>query len=344
MDAVTAVVTDPIYLQHDLPPHPENAERLRRIAQAIDAAGLAPRLRTLPPRPATLDELLAVHSASMIERVRRVAEVGGGFLDADTYVSPGSYDAALAAAGGTLVAVEAVLSGAAANAFALVRPPGHHATPSRSMGFCLFNNLAVAARAATTSGAVRRVFVADFDVHHGNGTQEATEADPAVFYFSMHQVPLFPGTGHWSETGRELGAGTVLNVPLPPGTGDAEVQQVIRELVWPLAQRFAPDLLLVSAGYDGHWRERLASLNLSLTGYAWLQRELVAMAAQLCGGRIVFALEGGYDLDVLAGGVLNALYAMLGDETVVDSLGPAPAAGHPIDDLIGRLRALHGLV
>jgi acetoin utilization deacetylase AcuC-like enzyme len=343
MDATTAIVTAPIYLEHDMPQHPENAGRLRRIWQAIAAAGLNERLSHLAPRPASPAELQAVHCASMVERVQRVAEAGGGFLDPDTYVSPCSYEAARAAAGGTIAAVEAVLSGAARNAFALVRPPGHHATPSRSMGFCLVNNVAVAAKAAQSSGKARRILIFDFDVHHGNGTQEAFETDPDVFYCSLHQYPHYPGTGHWSETGRDKGTGTVLNVPLPPGAGDDQVREVVDALLWPAAERFAPDLLLVSAGYDAHWSDQLAQLNVTLTGNAWLQRELVALAASLCDERVVFALEGGYQLDVLAEGVLNGLYALLGEATTIDSLGPPRAPQQPIGDLVARLRSLHRL-
>ena len=247
------------------------------------------------------------------------------------------------AAGGVVRAVEAVLAGEVANGFALVRPPGHHATATRAMGFCLFNNVAVAARAALAEGQAERVFIADFDVHHGNGTQDTFADDPAVFYFSTHQYPYYPGTGHWSETGNGAGAGTLLNVPLPPGVGDAGYAQVYAELVWPLAERFRPDLVLVSAGYDAHWRDPLAQMNLSLTGYAWLQQELVRLAGQLCGGRIVFTLEGGYELDVLACGVLNGFYRLLGEDTIADPFGPSRRPERPVDALIARLKKVHGL-
>ncbi|RLC89616.1 MAG: histone deacetylase, partial [Chloroflexi bacterium] len=256
---------------------------------------------------------------------------------------PRSFDAALMAAGGVVRAVEAVLTGEVANGFALVRPPGHHATATRAMGFCLFNNVAVAARAALTGGQVERVLIADFDVHHGNGTQDTFAADPAVFYFSSHQYPYYPGSGNWNETGNGPGEGTLLNVPLPAGVGDAGYAQVFAELVWPLAERFRPDLILVSAGYDAHWSDPLAMMNLSLTGYAWLGRELVRMAEQLCAGKIVFTLEGGYQLDVLAYGVLNAFYAMLGEETIADPLGPSSRSERSIETLIAKLKQVHGL-
>ncbi len=339
----TVYVYDPIYLEHDLPSHPENARRLKRILDTLEDEGMLARLRLLEPRPATAEELQRVHTPEHIERVRRVAQAGGGYLDPDTYVSPRSFDAALMAAGGVVRAVEAVLAGQIANGFALVRPPGHHATPTRAMGFCLFNNVAVAARAALAGGQAERVFIADFDVHHGNGTQDIFAADPAVFYFSTHQYPYYPGSGHWSETGNGAGAGTVLNVPLPPGVGDAGYAQIYTELVWPLAERFRPDLILVSAGYDAHWSDPLAQMNLSLTGYAHLQQELVRMAGQLCDGRIVFTLEGGYELDVLACGVLNAFYRLLGKDTIADPIGPSHHPERPVDALIARLKKVHGL-
>ncbi|MBL7065428.1 MAG: histone deacetylase [Anaerolineae bacterium] len=339
----TAYVYDPIYLEHDLPSHPENARRLKRILSALEDEGMLARLRALEPRPATAGELRRVHTREYIERVRRKAQAGGGYLDPDTYVSPRSFDAAVMAAGGVVRVVEAVLAGEVANGFALVRPPGHHATATQAMGFCLFNNVAVAARAVLSREGVERVFIADFDVHHGNGTQDAFADDPAVFYFSTHQYPHYPGTGFWSETGYGAGEGTVLNVPLPPGVGDAGYAQVFAELVWPLAERFQPDLILVSAGYDAHWSDPLAHMNLSLTGYTWLERELVRIAEQLCDGQIVFTLEGGYQLDVLACGVLNAFYVMLGEDTIADPLGPSPRPERPVDALVARLREVHGL-
>jgi acetoin utilization deacetylase AcuC-like enzyme len=339
----TAYVYDPIYLEHDLPSHPENAQRLKQIMGTLEEAGMLAHLRPLEPRPATAEELERVHTPAHIERVQRVAQAGGGYLDPDTYVAPRSFDAALMAAGGLLRAVEAVLAGEVANGFALVRPPGHHATATRGMGFCLFNNVAVAARAALTKEDVARVFIVDFDVHHGNGTQDAFADDPAVFYVSTHQYPHYPGTGHWRETGSGAGAGTVLNVPLPAGVGDAGYAQIFVELVWPLAERFCPDLILVSAGYDAHWSDPLAQMTLSLTGYAWLGQELVRMAEQLCDGRIVFTLEGGYQLDVLACGVLNGFYAMRGEESIADPIGPSPYPERPVDALVARLKEVHSL-
>ena len=339
----TAYVYHPIYLEHNQPSHPENARRLERILNVLEEKGVLERLMLLEPRPATQEELLRAHTAQHIESVRQVAERGGGHMDADTYVSPRSFEAAKMAAGGLIRAVEAVLAGDVANAFALVRPPGHHATPSRAMGFCLFNNIAIAARTALSIDGIKRVFIADFDVHHGNGTQDIFADDPDVFYFSTHQYPYYPGTGATHEIGRGAGEGTVLNVPLPIGVGNRGYARIFRELVWPLTGRFDPDLILVSAGYDGHWDDPLASMNLSVTGYATLERALIEMADQLCDGRVIFTLEGGYHLNALAYGVLNAFYALLGEDDVVDPLGPSPRSEPSIDALIEELKGLHNL-
>ncbi len=338
----TGYVYHPVYLEHNQPGHPENARRLERIMAALRDVGMLERLTPIEARPATEEELARVHTPGYIAYVRRIAERGGGHLDADTYMNARSYEAAVMAAGGLLALVEAVLEGRVRNGFALVRPPGHHALPDRGMGFCLFNNVAVAARHAQTFPGIRRVFIADIDVHHGNGTQAVFEADPTVFYFSTHEYPYYPGTGHWSEAGIGEGEGSILNVPLPAGVGDQGYLRVYEELLWPLVRRFRPDLILVSAGYDSHWQDPLAMMQLSLGGYARIARELVAMAEELCGGRIVFTLEGGYHLDVLAHGVLNAFYALLGEETVSDPFGPPfPASEPDIGPLLARLKERH---
>jgi len=341
--AETAYVYHPIYLEHNRPGHPENARRLERILDTLREQGMLDRLQPLEPRPATREELLRVHTEPHIEHVREVAQRGGGHLDPDTYVSPRSFEAALMAAGGVTRAVEGVLSGKIANAFALVRPPGHHATAGRAMGFCLFNNVAIAARAALAREGIERVFIADFDVHHGNGTADLFASDPNVFYFSTHQYPYYPGTGAKEDRGSGAGAGTALNVPLPTNVGDDGYARILQALVWPLVERFNPDLMLVSAGYDAHWNDPLAHMALSLAGYAATAQTLVSMADRWCDGRLVFTLEGGYQLDALAYGVLNAFYALLGEDTVIDPLGPSPRPERPIDALIEDLKDLHQL-
>ncbi len=339
----TAYVYHPVYLEHNQPGHPENARRLECVLRTLEQEDILGSLTLVEPRPASEHELLSVHTPQHIENVRRVADQGGGHMDPDTYVSPRSYEAAVMAAGGLIQAVNQVMQGELRNGFALIRPPGHHATATRAMGFCLFNNIAVAARSALEHEGVERVLIVDFDVHHGNGTQDIFGDDPDVFYFSTHQYPYYPGTGAKTEIGSGAGQGTVLNVPLPPGVGDNGYARVIEELVWPLAERLGPSLILVSAGYDGHWDDPLAHMSLSLTGYAGLQRQLVSLADHLCDGRILFTLEGGYHLKALAYGVLNGFLALRGEDIVVDPLGPAPHSERPIDALIAELKDLHRL-
>ncbi len=339
----TAYVYHPLYLEHKFPGHPERPARLQSAMELLQAEQVLARLAALEPTFATEDEIEWVHSQGHRQRVQQVAARGGGHLDPDTYVNRRSYDIALLAAGGVNEAVRAVLRGDADNGFCLVRPPGHHATPDRSMGFCLFNNVAIGARVAQKEFGLERVMIVDFDVHHGNGTQQIFERDASVLYFSTHQYPYYPGTGHWRETGQREGQGTTVNVPLPAGVGDAGFEKVFREILWPVAQRFRPQLLLVSAGFDAHWNDPLAFMLLSLTGYARLARELCQIAQAVCNGRIVFVLEGGYHLDVLAHGVLNAFYALIGDETTSDPLGPSPTPEEPIDGLVAELRRVHHL-
>jgi acetoin utilization deacetylase AcuC-like enzyme len=236
----TAYVYDPLYLKHDEPTHPENSRRLEQTMQHLQEVGLLERLQSLEARDASVEEIAAVHRPSYIEEIHAASEGRQGWLDADTYVGFHSYAAALRAAGGLLQAVEAVYQGNVNNAFALVRPPGHHAVASRAMGFCLFNNVAIATRYALREFKLERVLIVDFDLHHGNGTQDAFYAEPTVLYFSTHQYPYYPGTGHYQETGRGAGVGYTVNVPLPAGVGDAGYARVFAEILVPVARRYKP--------------------------------------------------------------------------------------------------------
>ena len=337
------LVYDPIYLEHDTGTHPENPRRLKAIMQLLEKEGILSRLTMLSPRKATTDELALVHAREHIQHVEAVAAAGDGWLDPDTPVSPRSYEVALYAAGGVLRGLDAVMSKEVDAAFCLVRPPGHHASFWHAAGFCLFNNLAIAAKYALAH-FVRRVLIVDFDVHHGNGTQDLFYTEPNVLYFSTHQVPLYPGTGSIYERGAREGEGASVNVPLPPGCGDAEYLQAFQEVLLPAAKRFVPELVLVSAGYDGHWRDSIASMALSVTGFARMTKMLKEMAQDMCQGRLLFTLEGGYDLDALASSVGATLRVLLGDSEVPDPLGPPPKYHPPsISPLLGIIKEKNGL-
>ncbi|MDY7039419.1 MAG: histone deacetylase [Chloroflexota bacterium] len=339
----TGYVYEPIYLEHTLSGHPENRERLVAIMDLLQETGTLNRLEKVPASPISQVRLELNHTARYIEEVRRVAERGGGHLDPDTYVGPRSYEAALMAAGGLVNLTEAVLDGVVDNGFALVRPPGHHALAGRGMGFCLFNNVAIAAHCALAERGLERILIVDFDVHHGNGTQDSFHDSPEVLYLSTHQYPHYPGTGHWQDIGRGAGAGYTVNLPLSRGVGDAGYGRIFAEVLAPLARRYRPRLILASAGYDAHWADPLAGMLLSITGYAALARRLKALAEELCEGQIVFVLEGGYHQQVLRHAVLNTFKALLGDEDVVDPLGLSPQPEVSINDLLASVKRVHGL-
>jgi acetoin utilization deacetylase AcuC-like enzyme len=312
----------------------------------LRAVGTWDKLDLWEPAPAYEQTLRLVHSLTHIEAMRELTARGGGRIDADTFASAGSWEAALRAAGGLVEAVERVSAGSVDNVFCLVRPPGHHATPERAMGFCLFNNVALAAAWLIASGRARRIAILDYDVHHGNGTQDAFYSHDDVLYVSTHQFPLYPGTGHWRETGTGQGEGYTLNLSLPPGCGDEVYANALEQIVEPAVRRYKPDFILVSLGFDAFWRDPLASLRLSIGGaYTPLVRSARELAADLCDGRLVVALEGGYDLDALAYGADAACRLLLGDEPVADPLGPSPDQLSPRDvqPLMRSIQALHQL-
>jgi acetoin utilization deacetylase AcuC-like enzyme len=343
----TGYLYDPIFLEHYQRGHVEGPERLEHIQLALDRSGLRPRLVSVDPEPISAERLNRVHRTEYSQRVKTIAEQGGGGLQGrgdETYVAPKSYEAALLATGAVVTGLEAVLRGDVSNAFALVRPPGHHAFPDHGEGFCLFNNIAVAAQTARSDLGIDRVLIVDFDVHHGNGTNAIFYRDPNVLYFSTHQWGIYPGTGHWSETGEGAGLGYSVNVPMLPGWGDQAMTRVFDDLLIPIARRFQPELILVSAGYDPHWSDRLGSMLVTGQGFFELTRRLVDLAAELCQGRLVLTLEGGYGLEGLAYGVVASLAALLGDRAFSDPIGPAPRAELDFDqEYLARLRTLHRL-
>jgi len=334
-----------VYLRHDTGQHVENARRLEAIISHLEQTGLKEQLTLVNPRPATIEELALVHHEEYIADIRGTAERGGGWLDADTVMSADSYEAALYAAGGAIVATEAVMNGEVNSAFALVRPPGHHATSRRAMGFCLFNNVAIAAKYALEEFGLEHILIIDFDVHHGNGTQEAFYDNPQVLYISTHQYPFYPGTGSVEETGIEMAAGTTVNIPLPAGCGDVEYERVFQQIVVQTAERFRPQLILVSAGYDPHWADDLALMQVSVAGFAQMAKIVKGLAAELCEGRLVFTLEGGYNLTALAASVKATFEALLGEIDIEDPLGkPQHRFAQPnILPVLLALKEAHGL-
>jgi acetoin utilization deacetylase AcuC-like enzyme len=337
----TAISTNPSQAVHDEPRHVERAARMRAVDQALDASGLRAQLAVLAPYLADEAAIRAVHHPRLLEMLHLSAAQERLWIDGDTYTTSDSFGAARLAAGAALEAVAAVVEGRASNAFALVRPPGHHATSTRSMGFCLLNNVAIAARYAIQSLGLSRVAVVDYDVHHGNGTQDIFYDDPHVFFCSTHASPLYPGTGQENEVGDGPAVGMTLNLPLPYGTGDQGFARVFDELVIPALRRYEPELIIVSAGYDGHWNDPLGPLALSAAGYAALTQRLTSLAAELCGGRIALALEGGYNEEALGACVVASLRVLLGQPPDEDPLGPAGTREPDVSALIERVRRRH---
>jgi acetoin utilization deacetylase AcuC-like enzyme len=375
----TALIYDPIFLEHITPSrHPESPQRLQVTMEALEALGWVgatrgahppstvtlseakglhgrPGLVQMKPRASTEDELAAVHDRAYIREVeeaaRTVAEEqarGGSrtrHFAPDTYISAQSYEAAITAAGAPLTAIDAMMKGEIDNAYCLVRPPGHHALPDAAMGFCLFNNVAVAARYAIDRHGLERVMIIDYDVHHGNGTQDIFYEDPRVLYFSTHQAPFYPGTGHSYECGEGAGQGTTINVPLPATTGFETYEPVFRQVMAPAADRFNPQLILVSAGFDAHWADPLAQMNISTAGFAHLNQIIIDLAKSVCDGRLIMVQEGGYHLEANASCIATCINLLLGDDAAVDSLGPAPTMKFRVntDVLIAELRRIHHL-
>lgn len=343
----TAYITHPRYPEHHLAGHPEHAGRIRAVWSQIDTAALASRMKKIEPQPVSEDLILTVHTRDYLELLRWIDESkqNSVHLDADTYAGPTAFEIARLSAGGVVQAVDEVLSGRADNALAAVRPPGHHAMPNHAMGFCLLGNVPIATRFAQKIHGIERVMIVDYDVHHGNGTEAMFYDDDSVLFVSTHQSPFYPGTGAINHTGSGKGTGYTLNIPLAAGHGDSSYAALFEQVVWPAAERFKPQLIIVSAGFDSHWADPIAGMRLSLNGYAHLTRELIKMAHQFCGGKIVFAMEGGYNLDALGYGVANIAHALLDDSTVNDPLG-APRGNPTEPDIIPtieRLKSIHKL-
>ena len=308
----TALVTSRIFLEHETGDHPERPARLEAILRYLERTGRLDDRRLVEPDPADEETIALVHDRAYIEELRAFAARGGGWLDADTVVSPRSFDVARLAVGAAVTAVELVLRSEAPRAFALVRPPGHHAEPDRGMGFCLFNNIAVAAAWALQRHGLERVAIIDWDVHHGNGTQAAFYRTDRVLFVSVHQWPLYPGTGRADEIGEGQGRGYTLNIPLPPRSDDAAYLRAFDEQIEPRVRAYRPQLLLVSAGYDAHYADPLAAMAVTEQGFGAMAGRVLAWAREWCDGRLVLVLEGGYNLSALASSVAATLDALDG--------------------------------
>jgi len=309
----TALIYDPIYLKHHTGRHPENAARLVCIMEALEGdKELWPRLHKLEPRSASDEDLARCHGTRLVDYIHEMCEREERFIDMDTVISAQSYEVARMAAGAAVVAVDAVMGGEVDNAFALVRPPGLHAMPDRAMGFCLFNNAAIAARYAQTHYGLERVLIIDWDVHHGNGTQDIFYRDPSVYYFSTHQYPYYPGTGSKSETGEGKGEGFTLNIPLSEGTSAASHREAFTRALNLIEEKLPPDLIVISAGFDSRRGDPLGGLLLEDADFAEMTKEVIDLADRHASGRIVSVLEGGYNLQTLGETVRTHIATLAG--------------------------------
>jgi len=306
----TGYIYHPLYLKHETEPHPENPGRLEAISARLESFDMYSSLLCLDPRPARIEEVSANHDPGYVKDLKRYCQTGVRSLDSDTVISPDSYSAALLSAGAGLTAMDAIMNKQCRNAFCAVRPPGHHAESDRGMGFCLFNNVAVTARYAIQQWEMNRVFIFDWDVHHGNGTQNSFYKDSHVYYSSVHQYPFYPGTGSHEETGSGDGLGATLNFPLRPFEDDETYLSIVTDKLIPAIQKFAPDLILISAGFDAHEDDPLAQMNVSTECFGEMTRLLTQAADEVCEGRLISLLEGGYNHSALADSVLSHLQAL----------------------------------
>ena len=334
----SAILIDREFLKH-MPGrgHPERPERLRVLLDLVETLDPS-RFQLMPPRAASRSEIELCHDAKYVQLVESTAGLSQYALDGDTITSPDSFAVALLATGGFLKLLDSVAAGESSNAFAMIRPPGHHALRNRAMGFCLFNTVAVGAQYLKTAHGAQRIAIVDWDVHHGNGTQEAFYSDPSVLFVSAHQYPFYPGTGGVAEVGVKEGAGFTINVPLPAGCGDAEYLRVFRDVLIPAIERFGPQWILVSAGFDPHRQDPLAGMNVTEAGFSQMARAMVQLAEVYCGGKVAFLLEGGYDLTALrssVAGVLERLQQSGGDKF------PSDVGGEKIDPLIRAVLRTH---
>lgn len=336
----TALMYDPTTLEHDSGRgHPERPARLEAVLDALRARPQGAAL--VSPAELDMDTLYRVHPRGHVRQVEEWSRQGPMYITLDTVISTGTYRAALAAAASACGAVDEVMNRRAPSAFAVVRPPGHHATADEAMGFCFFNNVAVAVRHAQRMHGLRRVLIVDWDVHHGNGTQDIFYDDPDVAFFSIHRSPFYPGTGAIHETGSGAGRGTTCNVPVRAGTGDDDYLSIFRNVLQPFAARFRPELILVSAGYDAHVADPLGGMRVTTAGYADLTAEVLALSQMLCPGNLAFVLEGGYDLEALSASVVATVDRL--EQPGMQARRQTGTPGGGTSALIQAVREVHGL-
>jgi acetoin utilization deacetylase AcuC-like enzyme len=330
----SAVVVDPEYLKHEPGEfHPERPERIRALLDLVETLDNK-RFPILPPMAASRSAIESCHGAEYVKLVEATSKTNLYALDGDTITCRDSFGVGLLAVGGFLRLIDTIAAGEAQNGFALVRPPGHHALRDRAMGFCLFNTIAIGAHHLKKAYRAKRIMIMDWDVHHGNGTQDSFYEDPSVLFISTHQFPYYPGTGAVTEVGVNAGEGFTLNIPLPAGCGDAEYMRVFYDVVVPAAKKFEPEWILVSAGFDPHRRDPLGGMEVTEAGFTGMTRLLIELADQYAGGKIAFLLEGGYDLSALRKSVAAVLEAMQQNPRVIETAKPG---GDKIEPLVRRI-------
>ncbi|HPD57867.1 MAG TPA: histone deacetylase [Smithellaceae bacterium] len=340
MPKKTGVVQDPRYLQHSAGSyHPESPERLAAVYAMLSRPDMAAKFTTIAAREATHKEIQMVHAPSYVEYIASTAGQDSVYLDPDTATSPESYVIAKLAVGGLLNAIDSVMDRKVDNAFALVRPPGHHAEYDRAAGFCIFNNVAVGALHAIDKHNLKKILIVDWDLHHGNGTQHSFEDDPRILYFSTHQYPYYPGTGSLQEIGRGKGAGYTINVPLSTGMGDADFVKIFRKILQPAAMQYKPDFVLLSAGFDTYFQDPLGGMRVTPKGFAAMTRILLDIADRCCAGRFVAVLEGGYHVAGLTNSVKAVLEEMRGDTYCKEEELAALEAQAGADNIIKQVTA-----
>lgn len=297
---MTILMYDDIFLKHDTGHgHPENAKRLENTVKHLKTIKLWDQLRVEKPRAASFEEIGLIHPENYIQSIKQIANTGGGWLDSDTVISLTSYEAAVHAAGAALTAIDFIMKGEEKNAFCLMRPPGHHATPAKGMGFCLFNNVAIAAKYIQSKHELERIFIIDWDVHHGNGTQDAFFDDPTVLYFSMHRYPFYPGSGRKEESGWGKGKGFTINIPIPANVTSQKYIELFTNIIDQSADQFVPEFIIISAGFDTYKKDPIGGLNLDREDFKILTEIVIRTAQRCCNGRIISCLEGGYNLSDL---------------------------------------------